>query len=291
MDKSSSRICTSNQTYTMKPITISILLFLVSANISAQNRSGMDYAKERFERIKKITVRIFIDTIPVGSGFFVYDKSHIATCFHVIRNSNDNIYVELNDGAKYKASLSKYILTNKLLEAEAYDYFILNVEIGQKSIPIIPLGTYSDCAEGALIYLCGYPFGIPNPIVSVGYLSSKWIDTIKFQVAGKTKNTYNRNVSWLDITMTSGNSGGPVLVLGKKPENDRIIGIASFNLNPYSTIADSIYKEVLDFPEGLQIGGLDISKFSRLSYQSIKTSTVGVGGCTSIEYIKAVASQ
>ena len=134
--------------------------------------------------------------------------------------------------------------------------------------------------EGAEIYLCGFPLGIDQAVVSVGMFSTKWT------TSGYLNQGSNREVAWLDVTMNKGNSGGPIVLIGKELKDDRVIGIASFGLNPFADSAEKFVQIVQTFPGNAFITGVDFKEFATLIGDALSSNSLGVSGCVSIDYLK-----
>jgi serine protease Do len=246
--------------------------------------------KQRLTQIKKATVRILVNGQPSGSGFIISRDGLVATCFHVVQRllpaSNEqtqityatSIEVEFNDGRKLPATVHGSCQNQGFLEALSKDYCVLEVE--SKNLIPLPLGTFADVYEGDNIYLCGFPFGINQAVVSVGMLSTKWA------TSGYLNQGSNREVAWLDVTMNKGNSGGPVVLVGNEPQDDKVIGIASFGLNPFANSAEELIQIVQTFPGNAVIMGVDFKKFATLIGTALASNSLGVGGCISIDYLK-----
>ena len=97
----------------------------------------------------------------------------------------------------------------------------------------------------------------------------------------------SQNVAWLDITMNSGNSGGLVIMKNENPDNDKIIGIAAFNLNPFAADADNLLNQVFSFPDiNVAVSGVDIKYFAFITARALKKNSLGIGGCISINHLK-----
>jgi len=251
--------------------------------------------KERVKRIKRATVRILINGQPSGTGFVVSSAGLIGTCFHVVQhvqvapNSqtqitySSSIEVEFNDGNKLPGTVHESCQGGGFLEALSKDYCIL--EIKSKDLISLPLGTFADVYEGADVYLCGFPLGINQPVVSLGMLSTKWI------TSGYLNQGSNREVAWLDITMNSGNSGGPIVLMGEEPGGDKVIGIASFGLNPFADPAEKFIEIVQAFPGSAALMGVDFKKFATLIGAALSSNSLGVSGCVSIDYLKSKLKQ
>jgi len=246
--------------------------------------------KHRLAQIKRATVRILIDGQPSGSGFIISRNGLIGTCFHVVQRllpvSSEqtqityatSIEVEFNDGNKLPAIANSSCRNQGFLEALSKDYCLL--EVKSKNLSPLFLGTFADACEGDNIYLCGFPFGISQAVVSVGMLSTKWI------TSGYLNRGSEREVAWLDITMNKGNSGGPVVLIGNEPQEDKVIGIASFGLNPFASSAEKLIQIVQKFPGKAFIMGVNFKEFATLIGTALESNSLGVGGCISIDYLK-----
>lgn len=248
------------------------------------------HMKQRFVQIKRATVRILINRQPSGTGFVISRDGLIATCFHVVQHFQPapggqtqityapSIEVEFNDGSKLPATVHSSCQNQGFFEALSKDYCILEVE--SKNLVPLSLGTFANAYEGADIYLCGFPFGINQAVVSVGMLSTKWI------TSGYLNQGSDREVAWLDVTMNKGNSGGPVVLVGNEPQDDKVIGIVSFGLNPFADSAEELIQVVQTFPGNVGIMGVDFKKFATLIGIALASNSLGVGGCISIDYLK-----
>lgn len=246
--------------------------------------------KQRIAPIKQSTVRISIDGQASGTGFAISKDGLVATCFHVIQHIQEApngqtqityaspIEVEFHDGTKLTATVHESCQNQSFLEAMSKDYCILKV--AAKNLRPLPLGIFADAYEGADIYLCGFPLGINQPVVSVGAFSTKWT------TSGYLNQGSNREVAWLDITMNRGNSGGPIVLIGEEPKDDKIIGIASFGLNPFADSAEKLIKIVKTFPGNVFLMGVDFKEFATLIGAALASNSLGVSGCVSIDYLR-----
>lgn len=75
--------------------------------------------------------------------------------------------------------------------------------------------------------------------------------------------------------------------MGDTPEQDRIIGIATFGLNPFSQPSEELIQIVQSFPGNLHLMGVDFKKFATLVGSALESNSLGVNGCVSIEYLKS----
>ncbi len=266
---------------------ICILILAKSASSQIENKS-----EERVSRIKQSTVSILVNGKPNGTGFVISKDGLIATCFHVvkmkIRSASasegltyaQQIAVKFANGNQISATVHSSCLDAGFAEALSKDYCILQTDTTEL-LPL-PLGNFDDVQEGAEIYTCGFPFGTAQPVVAFGFLSTK------YKAVGYQKQGGNRDVAWLDIMMNSGNSGGPILAVGKSINDDRVIGIAAYNLNPFADSAQKLI-DAADAFHGqgtYSVLGINFEEFYRLVGQAIKANSSGVGSCVSINYLK-----
>ena len=248
--------------------------------------------KDRINKVKESIVRIFVEGQIAGSGFIVSRSGLIATCFHVVQKNEpapnnqirsiayaSDIQVGFSNGKMLAATVHTSCQYQGYVEALAKDYCILQV-ISSNLAPL-PLGSFTDAQEGDQIYLAGFPLGIAQPVFAIGMLSTKWSANGYLNQGGP------RDAAWLDITMNVGNSGGPVLLLSEKPETDKVIGIATFGLNPFAKPAEELMGIVQGFPGNVAIMNVDFKKFGTLVGSALRTTSLGVNGCISIDYLKA----
>lgn len=134
----------------------------------------------------------------IGSGFFIDDKGHFITNYHVIESEVDTsyegysrVYVKL-----YKDSSTR-IPAKVIGWDKALDLALLKTE----AIPpyVFSLGSSMDLDIGDAIYAIGSPLGLENTITS-GIVSAK--DRQLFSLA---------TVLQIDAAVNSGNSGGPII--------------------------------------------------------------------------------
>ncbi len=278
---------------------ISIILFTsllgcfnADANNQNSHTSKKDASmKDRVAKIKESTVRILVDERPVGTGFIVSKKGLVATCFHVVQHAQTtvngqtqithatNIKVEFSDGIKSPATIHQACQNQGFQKALSRDYAILVVKPHKILVPLA-LGKFTDIEEGEEVYTCGFPFGLDKPFVSKGLLSTK------ITTPGYLGQGVDRDAALLDITLNKGNSGGPVVLIGKNPQDDKVIGIATFTLTPLSPALAQLAEGIQKFPGGVKIMGVDFKQFSMLIKNSFDASSVGIGGCISVDYMK-----
>lgn len=193
---------------------LKISLTMVFAFLFNYNSIAQSLNPDRVEKIKKCTVRLMIDSIPIGTGFLINDKGFVLTCWHVanfsiIRNANNipvglrTMYMELNGGNKIKVGIAGYFLQAGNKNAVAYDYcLIVPVPMGiTNPTPYLKLGDYDEVKEGQEVYTCGYPLGIPQQFISKGILSTKYREKNNTVITNGHIDTLPRNQSLLDLTM------------------------------------------------------------------------------------------
>lgn len=287
-----------------------------SKSVARENQSsGVSDKVKRVAMIKKSVVQVISIFSPdgkdaeAGTGFIVRADGLIATASHVVRRQTIGtdgkplgvrpvepiaIYVRLNDKALQARIYSPQVVDTKpeTVEPIFQDICILKV---QSDIPLIPvnLGTLDDAQEGDDIYISGFPLGINVPVTTFGMLSTKvpMDGSYEFRPTSNNPSAPIQRLSWrkqtalLDITQNKGNSGGPVILVGKNPDSDKVIGIVSFQLTP-------INEELTGLVTALRGGGLDIG-FGNVSFvqlfthtkNSIERASVGVGGCVSTQFL------
>jgi len=267
----------------MKRILLILAIIIPINNINAQS-----LGKERVDRLKHSVVQILIGGHPSGTGFFI-SEDLILTCYHVVSSASttNKISIRFADGETIGVPGIATENLKQMTQTVAYDFCLIGInhKPKQKVIPL-KITSFKDIDEGDAVYTCGYPQGIPQQFISSGILSTKYID--KFNKAripqSKTDTIVPRQSAWLDLTMNRGNSGGPIIKLGKTAEEDRVVGIATFILNPFAQKAEDILMRSADYGKGLQIMGIDQSESVQLFSLAIANSSMGISGCISIDY-------
>jgi serine protease Do len=250
----------------------------------------------RIQHAKAATVRILVNGQASGTGFIVSPTGTVVTCFHVVQtitpnptpaNPNQitvglaaNIQVELSDGQRVPATAHPSSVNQGFAAAIARDYFILN--IGGQNRPFLKTALFATAHEGDRVYSCGFPMGIEQPVIATGIVSTKW------QSPDYLGSASQREVAWLDLTMNKGNSGGPIILAGDHPEDDRVVGIATFILNPFAKPVGELVGVVNGFPGSAIIMGMDFETFAKLVGTALASASMGVSGCVSADYFSAV---
>lgn len=199
------------------------------------------------------------------------------------------IQVATRDNQIIDAVIPEYYRNKGLDSARIYDYCLLKIPIprNNSNISYLKLGNFSDVKEGDWVISCGYPQRIPTPFISSGLFSTKWVETLKVRNALDTV-VIHRDVAWLDLTLNPGNSGGPIILLGETVEDDRVVGIASFILNPYARDAKALTKHALKARKNIKMSynGVNQIDINALISEAIANNSIGVSGCISIEYFR-----
>lgn len=257
---------------------------------------------ERVNKIKGATVRINIDnTNAIGTGFFINKDGVIASCWHVIepsikRNAAGNIIsfnkisVTIDDTSKLEYLIPVEFFNDTLLYQQAVSNDFVVLFPSQKIMPkyFLKLGDFNTLIEGQEVITCGYPIGIQQKFISKGIVSTKYVDTtLVLKNANYSKKVF-RNQALVDITMNRGNSGGAVIVLGNSIEDDYVVGIASFIINPIANLADSFIKQFDSRTGSVVLAGTDPNEVFSTFTKILSSTSIGVSGFVSINYLKSI---
>jgi serine protease Do len=136
-----------------------------------------------------------------GSGFLISSDGYILTNHHVAGNAS-KIVVTLTNGEKYDAEIVGADLTS--------DICLLKIE--GKNFPYLKFANSNDILVGEWTIAMGNPFGLfdynAKPVVTVGIVSNVGISFLR-------KDNYDyriyRDMVQTDASISSGNSGGPLL--------------------------------------------------------------------------------
>lgn len=264
-------------------------------------KSGASFSQnlgtQRVNHVKNSIVKISIDGNPVGTGFIISDKGQVLTCFHVIvsalsKNSQNQIFEQHTIEAEFISGEKVQIHLDSATDIEHsffYDYCLLKpVSKPVFKYEYLKLGNFKNINEGDAVFTIGYPLGIQQPFISKGTLSTKFVDSTQLS-APNTK--IKREAAWIDLTLNKGNSGGPIIKIGSTTEQDQVIGIATFILNPLNQKADSLLNQIYQYKNsGIEmhntIGGVDFQLASELVTLNAVYFSVGISGCISIEHFK-----
>ncbi|MCA9110288.1 MAG: trypsin-like peptidase domain-containing protein [Planctomycetaceae bacterium] len=149
-----------------------------------------------------------------GTGFIWSEDGYIVTNFHVVRPSvktGGHMFVTLADNASYNAEIVGY--------EPAYDVAVLKIDVGNRRLKTIPLGTSSDLQVGQNVYAIGSPFGLDQTLTT-GVISG-----LGRELESETGRIFD--VIQTDAAINPGNSGGPLL-----DSAGRLIGVNTAIYSP-----------------------------------------------------------
>ena len=263
---------------------------------------GQSLTKARVDKLRRCVGKITIEgSTTSGTGFYISSDGSVLTCWHVIADAitadslgnlidKRRIFFELPSGEKREMFIPLQYVRIPVFYKKAilYDYCTLSpAKWVSKKTDFFTLGNFDNIQEGDEIYTAGYPLGIHQQFVSKGILSVKFVDST---IADSVLNlpSHKREAAFLDITINKGNSGGPVIRLGKTPSEDRVIGIADFQLNPLASNAAELNAQLKkvgqDFILDYGKVKVNLSEIFKLFANSIIYSSNGIGGCISINH-------
>lgn len=268
------------------------LLLLASSTVFSQS-----IPQDRVNNLKTSVVRVTVEgSDKMGTAFFVSKEGHLITNFHVISPSINlsgatitgfrKIYIQFVSGKRYEVKiLPEIIKFYKTRMVAAYqDYCILvPVDSIDTKFTYLTLGSFADLLEGQEVLTCGYPLGLEKQFITRGNVSTILSDSILIY-----NEPSKRELAYLDLTMNAGNSGGPIIVLGKTCKEDRVFAIADFIIIPFSQQLDSLNKQLESNFGDIEINGLSVKGSNKLYVSALLTASNGLSGCVSIDYPNTV---
>lgn len=183
---------------------------------------------ERQELIRNSTVKVLVEgTTYYGTGFFINENGYVLTALHIIASAllfsdgqnqlitHRNIIVEKHDGTQFRYRLEEKISTIGAKHAIEYDYCLL---IPDQDIPktkiFLNLGRFEDILVGDQACTCGYPEPGTKQVITTGKLIEK--------------QSMPSEMLLFDMRTFKGNSGGPIVRIGKTTGEDVVVGLASY---------------------------------------------------------------
>ena len=142
-----------------------------------------------------------------GSGFFVNEKGHILTNYHIVKGQ-DFFRITLHDGREFEAKL---VGSDPLA-----DLAVLKIDYPGKT-PYLPFADSEKVKAGHWAIAIGAPFSLSHT-VTVGVVS------YNRRTVGLNA---HENFIQFDASINPGNSGGPLLDI-----DGRVIGVNDFILSP-----------------------------------------------------------
>lgn len=260
---------------------------------------GQSLSKERIQKLKNCVVKVVVEGgSSVGTGFFISVNGEVLTCWHVIQDAikTDSLGQILDVKHIYAEKVNKEVIEMKIpieyfikknINAVSYDFCVLSpAKPSITKTDFLRLGTFEEIEEGDEIYTAGYPLGLPNQFISKGILSTKYIDS---SIVLSNKNQIKRSVALLDLTINKGNSGGPIIMLGKNINEDKVIGIADFLITRNGPVAETLIKELNDRKMDIKIDDgkgnlLYLTEIFKIFAEAIAYSSNGISGCVSINH-------
>ena len=267
------------------------LLFLIAPLLV----HSQQLSKQHYERIDHSVVKIMVNDTVVGTGFFISQEGHIATAQHIIAKaikidklgiiqSFGPIRVKFSNGETIKVKHHDSLkLSNSLrFDAEAFDFYLLKTAEKPKT-KIIPfsLGKWKDVAEGDVIYTAGFPLNTKRRIVTLGRLSTKYNEERSATIP--QKRNFISNHAYLDLTLNTGNSGGPIIKWNKNTKKELVIGIATHAVQPLNETTSHIMKLLNEYEKSN--GSSDREKIFKHLFTGMLMDSYGIGIATSIDYL------
>ncbi len=282
-------------------ISVLVLYLFAAAGCTSQRMPGpvlsLSQKEERIAYAKQSTVRIYVDGKPRGSGFIISENGLIATAFHVIAKIHPTPYaqphiayassieVQLYDGERLPALVHSSCISRGLRVSMVRDFCILEIKTSKKLAPL-RLGDFADAREGSTVYVAGYHLLSDQPCVSFGTVSVKWENpVVSYHGQLFSEKKHNTSIALLDITMHRGDSGGPIILVGKTPDEDRVIGIASFMSNPLDQETKALIDALKKYVEDRYDVVCTLELFHLLQKER-GSGSLFIRGCISIEPLK-----
>ncbi|WP_444889522.1 S1C family serine protease [Microbulbifer sp. DLAB2-AA] len=195
------------------PITLSILLFILSAPLYAEvqefatddERNTMQVfnfaspsvvyvTNETLVRDRR-TLRLHAVPKGAGSGFIWDEQGHVVTNFHVIEGAR-KVTITLQDRSEWPATV--------VGSAPEKDLAVLKIEAPKKLLKPLVAGTSSELSVGRKVLAIGNPFGLDTT------LTTGVVSALGREIEAANNRTI-RNVIQTDAAINPGNSGGPLL--------------------------------------------------------------------------------
>ncbi len=140
----------------------------------------------------------------LGSGFFINDKGHLVTNYHVVKDSYYAI-IKLSDGKESKIYTDKAIGIDRKAD-------LVKIHVKSQKAPINYLKIAESPPEvGERIVVVGSPFGLEQTVTDGVISGLRQVDDLKF--------------IQISAPISPGSSGGPVVNL-----KGEVVGVATFYL-------------------------------------------------------------
>ena len=180
-------------------------------------------ASAQEEKLKKVeigklgkaaTAFAYAPKLGSGTAFCIHPSGLFITNEHVVGETKDDVFLVLNPSvAGEKILKAKVVRTDKKL-----DLALLRVD-GVKDLPSLALGSMKNIAELSEVVACGFPLGFALSIDDKSFpaisVNAGSVTSLRY----KTKGGELDHIQ-IDVAVTFGNSGGPVL-----DETGRVVGV------------------------------------------------------------------
>jgi serine/threonine protein kinase len=226
--------------------------------------------KERIDdRVKRAVVLIVTSDeklfrggeLTFGTGFFVTEKGHLMTCFHVVQGAqiNDVIHVYLHDRRRYRAKL--------VAQDASKDQAILKIEA--RSPSYLQLSDVAE-KEGDAVWTRGFP--VPHNQVLAGFgLKPGYFDG---SISSVRSESDERKVIACSIRGEPGMSGSPLIMMGDDP---RVFGVYSWRIKgtEYMREGCSLSQKIRSFISENLVVETDKASNDELSFWDDSSSLLG----------------
>ncbi|MFH1559858.1 MAG: serine protease [Chloroflexota bacterium] len=206
-----------------------------------------------------------------GTGFFISDRGHIATCFHVLEHNNNTAPAVLIDQPATKSQWK-----GQFISADpSKDICIIKAEC--PASVALDLGSYSSAEEGDDVAFLGFPLGISNLTTHRGIISAKGLGVFP---------EYDFNVLQLDASVNMGNSGGPLIHISTR----QVVGVVSAKL----INIDPQLRQLSQLQPGarMTIGGIDpVAAIQAVIKQIEDRLQLGIGYAIPTDYLKSLIAK
>ncbi|MDC6366932.1 MULTISPECIES: serine protease [Flavobacteriaceae] len=259
------------------------MIFFINAN-------SQSLGEERIRKLNNTIARITIDSLGAsGTGFVVSKMGHIATCNHVIqpafyRNAKTKnidsirvIHATFRSGNEKEYVVLPEYYGDEYLNSLIKDFIILAPrEVSSKEYDFLTIGRWEDVKEGDEIYTAGFPLQIKQRIISKGVFSTKYEGQQNLINGNGKQTSYPRKEAWVDLTLNKGNSGGPIILMGKTAKKDKVVGLATFLWNPYANNSFKLSQKLNEIER--QNPNLNVNKLLAYMFEAISKNSLGISG-------------
>ena len=209
--------------------------------------------------------------IKTGTGFFVSQEGHMATCYHVVEHNGHQAPAVLID-QPYTNSKWKGVVVSS---DASKDICIIKAEC--PASVALDLGRYDSVKEGDDVAFMGFPLAISTLTTHKGIISAKGAGILP---------EYDFDVVQLDASVNTGNSGGPLILLSTL----QVVGIVSAKV----ISIDPQLRQISQLRPGarMSIGGVDpVAAIQAVIKQIEDRLQLGIGYAISADYLKTMMTR